>query len=257
MRANAVLFAVAVCALIAGCDWEFSGSEGSWSGSYESVNFSGVYRGPEGVAVASGLTTTPGGTMPVAIEITGIADGTRTSYSGVLRNRPVDPGSVTLVAANFSFLDDGDRTLVGNTAQTSGTIVYSTGRWTLDFGFNAPGQGTPIRASYTYTTEGAGARTLKTLNVTQTGQRLLIEASNGAIFEGRFGGVRQSTATVTAEFSASASHGGQRIRLVGTFEGDLQAGALGTPVSVSNRRLNATWIEDGTGEVLDVFGMVP
>lgn len=77
-----------------------------------------------------------------------LAEGTGAlaSFSGTLLNTGIHPGSVSIVAAAITAVDDGEGNLSG-TGITSGTIDYSTGAWTLVFTV-APVADVQILATY-------------------------------------------------------------------------------------------------------------
>jgi hypothetical protein len=69
-----------------------------------------------------------------------------TTYSGILANFPVIPGTFTASDVTESFTDNGDGTLSGSVSGT-GTINYETGAWSLTFTAAVP-TGILITASY-------------------------------------------------------------------------------------------------------------
>lgn len=185
--------ALVVVALLSGCEWDSSGDEGSWNDSYSWINFSGLYRGLDGMLVRefeasesatstttttiSTTTTTDDGTTITTTVVNGESAGTapsfQTSLNGGLNFRPgIVPGSVTFVlnatvanGSSGSVTDDGSGGLSGSvnlvgpdssTAQpVTGTINYDTGVWTMDL--TSPGlvSSADVFVSYSYNTEVA------------------------------------------------------------------------------------------------------
>jgi len=103
----------------------------------------------EHIIIESGVTyAAPRSLRPVyrLAEWIGDGDAAETSFSGTLRNFPIYDGTLSVVAAGITALDDGDGNLAG-TGITSGTIDYDTGAWTLVFAA-APAADVPILATY-------------------------------------------------------------------------------------------------------------
>jgi hypothetical protein len=167
--------------MMTGCEWESSGSEGSWDDSYSWVNFSGLYRSTGGALVgefssastssgSSGSETT-GTTISIIRENDGVAENTRTQLGGNCNNNGIVPGSVTIRFEDQdnglligSATDDGagvlsgTYTLVGidNTGrEINGTIDYTTGTWAVNLeepGFFSTAN---ILLDYAYSPENA------------------------------------------------------------------------------------------------------
>jgi hypothetical protein len=161
--------AVLVCtAIVIGCEWEGSGDSDSWNSSYDWVNYSGVYRGPNnGILVAdfsseAGLVTseteaTVAGPAAAGLTLAGIVsgpeqigvgNGSQTTFSGTLDHAPVVPGSLTIDAGGFSLTDDGTGKLVG--FNCTGSITHGTGSWSIDLQGTPLGSGVKIIANYEY-----------------------------------------------------------------------------------------------------------
>jgi hypothetical protein len=259
-------------AALSGCEWS-SGGGSSWNAAYNWVNFSGVYRGAGGGVLVTDYTATPGTagtTNTVTSARIGNTDGTSTVFSGVLGNRSIQAGSLTINSAQFNLSDNGDGTLSGSGA--SGSIDYGTGAWNIQVS-PAPDAGDSIRATYQYTiagTQGSGSAgpgtsgiRIYAFTVFHEGETLRLTDNYGREYSGGFGSIRStggSEATPTeeptpvageeviAQFTASGvSPAGYNIRMVGTFQGTYNAGAL------QSRSLNGTWIEDG-GKTGDING---
>lgn len=205
MRVKGGLLAVAALALMSGCGWESGGGGdfSSWNDSYNWVNFSGVYRNPDGGVLVSGFGSTPatpaGETKSEALIGTGVAG--LHQYSGVLSVRPVAPGTLTIHCQGFSFTDDGKGVLAGSNPGTGGTISYATGSWAINLGPLEFIQGAEITANWSVTV-GATAGTINpgntgksvySMSVAQTGNRLTFTDNNGARYEGFISGISAPT----------------------------------------------------------------
>ncbi len=160
--ASIVLFGAAVAAVLVfatGCEWESSGSEGSWDDSMSWVNFSGVYRSDNNArTIVSDFSQSVGDGGSDAIEYSfanqpGIIQPEPfTVFSGTINyiNRGVSgwslkPGSVTINMIGTldgpmgSFADGGGGGLSGTYSQApgsqslngNGSIDYDTGAWGL------------------------------------------------------------------------------------------------------------------------------
>jgi hypothetical protein len=213
--------ALVLAGLVSGCEWDGSGSEGSWNDSYSWINFSGLYRGSNGPIVGNFTTATvtddAPDTTPVNVvnnENGGTAPDGQTVLNGVLAHKPgITPGSVTIVflvgspgGSSGTATDNGSGVLSGSVnlvgldpssaLPMTGTINYDTGAWTLNL--SSPGllSPSPIRISYTYSataaaTGGTGSSTLSiaggdvnTMLVEQVGNRLRFVDSNGNEYSG-------------------------------------------------------------------------
>jgi len=162
------LFVAALCAVgvfSTGCEWESSGSEGSWSDSMSWVNFSGLYRSGSGSRpLVSNFSLTSGGTGDdtgdeniLEYGITGQAGGTQsrpiTVLTGVIPfmnsgvgGWSIKPGSVSInleavdSGSQGQFDDNAGGGLSGSFAQVppsppingGGTIDYDTGAWRVN-----------------------------------------------------------------------------------------------------------------------------
>ncbi len=268
-RITASLLAVALIAVfsLTGCDWEFGGSAENYNTSRHGwVNFSGMYRAASGLLVSDYSTTSGGENGSVVQSVTnetlGSTDGSSTVYSGQLNNAPVVAGSVSITLPGYSFVDQGDGTLVGTNAKT-GTIAYGTGAWSVVLTPASPDAGT-ISGSYQYTVEpgatgGSGATGIQihTFNIVQDGEFLRFTDNNGSNYEGNLG---RMTGTGGSENPAAGdqviahyvvrgrSAAGRNVTMVGTFQGVVGAGG-----SLSDRRLYGTWMEE-RGRTGDING---
>lgn len=265
-------------AIVSGCDWTFGGGVESYNSRWNWANFSGVYRGVDGGVAVTDFTATPGTpgtTNNVSNETIGTADGSGTRFNGVLRRKPILPGSVTISTASFQLQDNGDGTLSGS--GKSGAIDYGTGAWSIDLGFDAPSAGTPIRASYQYTVSGtpgtggpgSGATQVRinSFTVFQEGETLQITDNNGAVYTGNMGSMRGTGGfdgrgappageTIVAQFTArGVAASGLEVELVGTFNAVIGGGGEGDFFLVQ-RGMFGTWIEAGgrTGDINAVAG---
>lgn len=188
--ASVVLFGAAVAAVLVfstGCEWESSGSEGSWNDSMSWVNFSGLYRsgssgrplvsnfslssgGTGDTGTGSGGGTTPGNFTETAVSQNDVFTqpglfttiGATINYTGRgTSGWSLKPGSVNirLVSSNGAegnFADSGGGGLSGSFSQApggetytgTGSINYDTGAWSL--ALEVPFLG-PATVSYDYT----------------------------------------------------------------------------------------------------------
>lgn len=279
MKASYLKTAVIAAGIIfaTGCDWESGGSSNTYNSRFDWANFSGVYRPVSGRFVVTdfsgGQPETPGAEGEIiqerADEQVGTGNGTRTTFSGITRNGNIVPNTFTLSAAGFTLTDDGDGQLVGS--GVSGTIDYSGGGWSADFGGSAPDNGSAIRASYTFIVGGsnlepgspalaAGPGTsgfeLFHFTVAQGGQRLTLTDSSGKEYRGDIGSIRgtrgdsrdtsfdeadpQTGDTVIATFNVEGiSPANIRVKITGTLQGVVASNGV-----LTNRRMQGTWIEN-------------
>ena len=239
-----ILTVSALCSvLFAGCEWTGSSSDESWSNSYDNMNFSATYR--VGTTVSGGGTTTPTTpsdeyrTISVSENVGSYTFGTR-AYSGKLHGGVV-AGSVQITAGGFIYTDNGSGQLTGNTpAAGNGSINYGSGAWSFTVntfsGADFSNTGT-IKAAYAYTEAVSGGSDggvtpdqgvkIKSITVTQTGQRLRFNLSNGIVMEGQFGKVNQVGNGYNAQYEVSSKNN----KMVGTLDS-----------SSGTRILDGTWI---------------
>lgn len=76
----------------------------------------------------------------------GTGNGSATTFSGTLNDKPVCPGSVTVTAGSVEGTDDENGNIKG-TGISSGYINYKTGAITVTFS-SAPANGTAIKVAY-------------------------------------------------------------------------------------------------------------
>jgi Phage tail tube protein len=81
----------------------------------------------------------------------GTGDGTLTSFSHTMANKPVQPATVTISVGAVTATDDGNGNLTGAGVSAGSTIDYLTGAATLNL-TTAPANLTAITASYTWIT---------------------------------------------------------------------------------------------------------
>ena len=243
--ATKILTVSALCSvLFAGCEWTGSGSDESWSNSYDDMNFSATYR--VGTTVSGGGTPTPTTpadefrTISVSENVGSYTFGTR-AYSGKLHGGVV-AGSVQITAGGYIYADNGSGQLTGNTpAAGNGSINYGSGAWSFTVntfsGADFASSGT-IKAAYAYTeavsggSDGGGVPTdqgvkIKSITVTQTGQRLRFNLSNGLVMEGQFGKVNKVGNGYNAQYEVSSKNN----KMVGTLDS-----------TSGTRILDGTWI---------------
>ena len=229
-------------------------------------------------------------------EVIATGNGSSTAFSGSLDRSPIVAGSVTISAPPaFTLTDpDSDGTLSG-TGGSSGTINYSTGAFSLDFGGSAIDAGSDITASYTFleATEGTDATSdshtsgtsgakIYSFSIEQNGNTIRIIDNNGNTYDGKLGTsqiVSQETVSETQQklqeviqFNAQGLAGGTKVKLVGVFNvseviffaagvtqngdsGDVSASLTETFRTVS-LSMAGTWIEE-SGTTANIHAIGP
>jgi hypothetical protein len=272
---------------LAGCEWKSPSDNETWSDSYNWINFSGVYKNPNGGSVVTDFTTvvttnTSGGAVIPGPGGT-IATGNGGSlYSGTLA-RNVVPGSLKITAGGVVFSDDGAGTLVPSSdLGTISTISYGSGAWGIDLGGIIIPSGEKITASYSVyqTSSGSttgGGKTTKnhgttgvsiiSLTALQEGNLLTLIDSDGKYYTGRMGSVRSASGdmgtaprrgdVVIAQFTCSGnSYAGMAVEIVGLFQGTITVTGGADTFVMSARSIQGQWIEKSTtGKVGDVVGV--
>ena len=247
--ALAACLTAALLGFSTGCDWSSGGSVDDANSSSIDLSVAGVYRAPDGGTIVSdfvvvqGKDGTAGSTNEVSVsgETVATGNGTSTAFGGALDHSPITPGSVTISAPPaFTLTDpDGDGTFTG-TSGSSGTINYSTGAFTLNFGGAAIDSGSKITASYTFLevsegtdatadsrNSGASGEKIYSFNVEQNGNTIRITDNNGNTYDGKLGSsqvVSQQQVSDTQQqlqeviqYSAEGLAGGTKVKLVGAF----------------------------------------
>lgn len=248
--------------VVSGCEWETSDDGDYWNNRVAWVDFSGVYRAPQGGAVV--IPGDPGGggstdSLKLKEETIAVGNGMDTAFSGTLTNKPLYPGTLTIAAGGVSFKDeDGSGTLTPSPqAAGSGTVSLETGGYVLSF--NAPpSAGVSITASYIYIVSQEGEtpgpddpaedRVIARLTVQQDGNVLLLTDGGGTEYRGKMGRVSTPGGDVTGQTSgrvvANFEVEGGGIRMVGVFEGNYTRPTDGAPRgTMLNRVLRATWAD--------------
>ena len=265
------LMAVGALTLLAGCEWEGSGSDNTWNDAHGWINFSGMYRDPAGQYLVRehGLSTPQSASQSLGTGSTNFI----ATFSGTLSHTPIVKGSVSVTDGNETFSDpSGSGTLTGNKGGT-GSVNYQTGAVTVDF-FSSPAPGNSIIASYQYfptgTAEnpqpGGSGVEIFTFNVTQTGNSLVFVDNHGAQYSGSSTHVNTAGGDDTGFTSGQLAMGfhvegrsssGQAITITGTFTGDYAAPAgTGQSGTLNNMTMQGTWIEESgsTGDIVGVAG---
>ncbi len=287
-----------VILMFAGCEWKNTDGSASWDDSFSWVNFSGTYRAQDGgeVVVAHGTltinpdTTVTGNVTKVENQKVGEGQGTDIGdpnvYSGILHIDLI-PGTVTIVAGGFIFTDDGIGHLT-TSGGLAGTVEYTTGAWSIDFGTGGIAEGQDIMATYSYDSRsggsgGGGGTTagdfpwsgIFSMRVEQLGNYVRIVDGKFGQYEGVIttvsngGGDMTGTTSgnIEAQFEVSgAASDGRAIRIVGSFlggyiapsQGDGTAGSTRTGTGTAygalmGRILQAIWVEPD-GQTADVVG---
>ena len=167
----------------------------------------------------------------------------------------------------------------------SGTIQYPSGAWQVNFNLNPVTENGYIVASYSYedaydaepagnTQPGSSGRAIYSLSLVHQGQNLVLTDNNGARYTGTIGEMRSASGyentditqvgtdetdndsrytyqesplpppndTITATFScAGVSTAGYQVKIVGSLQGNVDI----TGTVFANRRIDATWVEQG------------
>ena len=249
------LIGLACCVLaFTGCEWTAGSGVDSWDSNYAGSDFSGSYRASDnGILVrsftSSNSVTTTSATNTVSDEHLATGTGTNTAFNGQTGHMPVRGSLTIFTIGGYRFTDT-----VGTTADTvtlavtpadgsAGTFNYSTHAWALTF--PAPlASGTEILGTYQYgsststtnSSQGNHGSAIYSFVVYQTGNRLQITDSNGAMYEGLLGnvsGTTTNTSTGISQFSATGVSQGYNVTLVGVLAGN---------------SMRATYIEEGGNE---------
>lgn len=202
-------------------------------------------------------------TNTASSELLATGDGSTTAFSGQTGYTPVRGSLTIFTAGGYRFTD-----VTGTTADTvsltvtpadgsTGTFNYSTRAWALTF--PAPlASGTQIMGTYQYAIvtpiQGNHGNAIYSFIVYQTGNKLQITDSNGAMYEGTMGTVRTTggipidvndsmavpptSGPVVAQFSATGVSQGYNVTLVGVLQG-----TLSSATTLSGRSMTATFIE--------------
>lgn len=131
----------------------------------------------------------------------------------------------------------------------SGTILYSSGAWTLAVSPKMPSSNA-IRVTYSYYTGGATTytgiditnfdpNTVTAITVTQTGQNLTMSFNNGIVLSGKFTSVRQ-TGQIDEDTGAGANTYNAQFQVNSGNESKM-VGTLSYDYPTHNRLLDGTW----------------
>lgn len=281
---SVVLSAAAAIGLLAGCEWDTSGDGNSWSDSYNWVNFSGTYRNSNGGMLVTDYTTTPstpGATNTFSrTESGGTLAAQSLAASGVVKYKPIVPGSVTVrIGSDIALSDNGEGVLAGSGG--TGSVSYTGGTWSFSLqNTQWSALSRKISVSYAYSVSndgtsggnakaGSTGKAIYSFVVAQQGQNLTITDNNGAKYTGRIGEIR-STSGATPDNSKSTAEGGKvlpkdgdvivapfnckgtsaagmGVTITGTFQGSVASGVF------TGRTMQGTWIESG-GKTGDING---
>ena len=257
----------ALATLFVGCEWTGTSDSGSWSSSYDAMNFSGTYRA---VTTATSTTTTTttdstGSSSTANTTVTESKGGSdsfgktsvsKAAYAGTLSNANIVPGSVAVKIGNkTAFVDNAEGGLNGSGVNGSGNIVYQSGTFQFSF-LTSPPDGDDIVVTYKYYVDASGrgdsgssnssstttttrsGSSVSAITVSQNGQNLTMTLNNGIVMKGKFtniqqtGKVNQDTNagynTYNAQFEVRTTDN----KFVGSLNYDLQTGF---------RMLNGTW----------------
>ncbi len=159
------------------------------------------------------------------------------------------PAKGTKVTVTYKYTVKKDTTTVSSTLSGSGTILYSSGAWTLQIKPAMPsGQSITLSYSYyinnskktaTYTTISTNTgNEVSAITVSQNGQNLTLTLNNGIVMSGKFtnvqqtGKVNQDTNAGYNTYNAQFQVASTDTKMVGSLNYDLKTGF---------RMLNGTW----------------
>jgi len=131
------------------------------------------------------------GSHEITGEAIGSGDGTTTAFSGTLANSPVKSSSViihyTIGGTAYTATDDGAGNISGT--DCSGTIMYSTGAWSLTF-TTAPDDATDITVDYDVGTTSSipTVNTAYVNKLTTSGNSWILSNNIGLGTSNQFGG---------------------------------------------------------------------
>lgn len=274
---------IAACGMMAACDWSAGGEDNAYNSRYNWVNFTGVYRPISGKYVVTdysdGTPAAPGSPASSfqvnTSETVATGTGSKTVFSGVVSHGTIVAGSFTISSSGFTLTDDGAGGLSGGGA--TGTIDYTTGTWSVDFGGFAPDAGSSITASYSYTTTtlaepgtnailpGPGTTQFELFSfaVSQSGEQITLVDNTGRTYKGKLGSIRTTgnASHDTVDDNPAATPGdivfaiidvsgvspaGLNVRIAGNFQAVVGAGN-----TLTQKQLMGTWIEEGgrTGDI--------
>lgn len=100
----------------------------------------------------------------VTDEVLGTGDGTTTTFSGTLAHHPVSATTLTITDQQETFEDKHTEVLEGSCGG-AGSINRFTGAFEINFN-TPPGNGVPIKASYSYYTASGALMAFSTANMT-------------------------------------------------------------------------------------------
>ncbi|MBU1734715.1 MAG: hypothetical protein KJ692_05690 [Verrucomicrobia bacterium] len=255
--------------VLTGCEWTAGSGVDSWDDSGNWVDFSGSYKASDGNVLVRQFGA---GTAPVtntaSDELLATGDGSTTAFNGQTGYTPVRGSLTIFTIGGYRFTDTAGTTAdtvsltVTPADGTTGTFNYSTRAWALNF--PAPlASGTQILATYQYAIvtpiQGNHGNAIYSFIVYQTGNKLQITDSNGAMYEGTMGTVRTTgglpidakdpdvilptTGPVIAQFSATGVSQGYNVTLVGVLQG-----TLSTATTLTSRSMKATFVEAAGNE---------
>lgn len=261
----------------------------NFSGSYRGANGFLV----SSFTTSSGGTTvkTSGGFIPPVQVVNGNFSGNSISFTTDFV--PIKPGSLTVAFADGtkgSVTDNGSGGISGSYLNAipgnhpaNGTVVYENGQVSIFFPDALGLQNAKISVKYTVdagssTTTTTGGNTpggsveIVTFNVQQEGNKLRMIDNNGSVYEGNFGSIRSSSGVdqdtanpsfnngdqIIGQFEASGtSAAGVNVKMVGSFQtvvSGVQSSGTTTSMTLGDRRITGTWIEDG-GKTGDINGI--
>jgi hypothetical protein len=274
---------------LAGCEWESPGDNEYWSDSYNWVNFSGVYKNPNGGSVVTDFTSavttnTTGGAVVTVKDVTiETGNGSDTSFGGSLLPNVV-PGSLQITAGGVTLTDNslGQLIYVG-LGTVNGSISYGSGAWSIDLAGVIPDNGSPIKASYSVFQSSSGGSigggstasknhgttgvTILSLTAIQEGNLLTLIDSDGMSYVGKFGSIRSASGdlgaaprrgdVVIAQFKVEGtSRAGAPVEIVGLLQGTITVTGDSSTFVMSARSMQGQWVEKyAAGKVGDVIGV--
>jgi hypothetical protein len=274
--------ATLIAAILSGCEWSGGGGAQTYSGRYNFLNFSGVYRGINGGLLVTDYTKTGGNsTNLVTGETLATGNGSKTAFAGSLKGKSVLPGSLTISIPPIYTLNDtdgnGTMSITPGLGGVAALVNYDTGAWSITLPF-AVASGDKIQATYLskYSASeggsggasGSSGKAIYSFNVEHFGNLIKLVDNNGSVYEGTFGDIRSTgglnqnstTGTVVAgesfigNFSVEGvSAANVKVKIVGTLNGKVGSVA-GSSFVLGSRTMTGNWVEQG-GKVGDVSGI--
>lgn len=271
--------AIAICAaVLAGCEWGGVHSGESWNDAYSWANFTGTYKlvnsldtattssSSSSTGTVTTVTQTKRGSCPFSVDENATAAKISTGQINITA------GSVTVSCSagsvKHTWQDNGTGTLVYNGTGDgyNGTISYTTGAVTLNFGSTHSKYSGVVEYSYTGTKTSGGSSDdsgsgsgkkgppITWLNLNQKGNLLSFQDSNGTTYSGKITGASvpkedeggyMMSGHIRFTFEATCNQN-TRITLSGSISGDYSGSTSKTGGVLANRTIDAIY-HSGSG----------